>query len=576
MKFLSNIDLQKNQLLNAVIQVLPSAPTNGVKEGQIYFDSVSKSLKVYNGTAFDTVGKEYAGTIALAAGLTLTVNNNMTIGALTNGHVLFADGTNTIGSEAQLAVSRGGTGIGTYTKGDILYSNETNGLAKLGIGNQGTVLRVSSAGVPEWATGGSVDQALVIKFDGGVIPNTDTYTFNGSEAKTIDFIGGNLITIDKAAGAVTFKHDQLGAAYTTTANTSETLTNIELLSGLTVDGSGHVSAGSFRKLVAGSDLTITPAANGNITIAHGAFTTTTTAGTPEAPGFGGTFDVVDSITTDNGHVTAIQTTTITMPTETTLTDVDAGTGTWLTDITVNDHEITISRSDTTTAKITVGELHVKAEEEISNGNALIDGTLTVKGDLIVEGTTTTLDTQTVLIKDNIIEINSNQTGTPASSLVSGIEVNRGDEANFQFVFVENTDDFRLGKVGGTLQPVLTRDEVSNLAQGDILVYDATNKKAIGKTFDELALPQKFAVTLHTTQAEQLAYPSNENDVVSTEQEGKNYIITHGLGTSDVTVTLREIGGEIVHTNIVVTDANTVTIKFATAPAEGAYRVTIIG
>ena len=44
----------------------------------------------------------------------------------------------------------GGTGQSTYTTGDILYSNATNTLAKLGIGASGQVLTVSG-GVPAWA-----------------------------------------------------------------------------------------------------------------------------------------------------------------------------------------------------------------------------------------------------------------------------------------------------------------------------------------------------------------------------------------------------------------------------------------
>ena len=48
-----------------------------------------------------------------------------------------------------LAVARGGTGTGTYTKGDILYSDATDSLAKLVIGSTGQSLRVSSAGIPE-------------------------------------------------------------------------------------------------------------------------------------------------------------------------------------------------------------------------------------------------------------------------------------------------------------------------------------------------------------------------------------------------------------------------------------------
>jgi hypothetical protein len=85
------------------------------------------------------------------------------------------------------------------------------------------------------------------------------------------------------------------------------------------------------------------------------------------------------------------------------------------------------------------------------------------------------------------------------------------------------------------------------------------------------------VTLHGTQTSQSAYPATDSNVVSISENEKDYTITHSLGTSDVTVTLREVATqEIVHTNITMTDTNTITIKFATAPTEGVYRVTIIG
>jgi len=46
----------------------------------------------------------------------------------------------------------GGTGQYTYTKGDILYSDAVNNLARLPIGSTGKVLAVSATGVPEWIT----------------------------------------------------------------------------------------------------------------------------------------------------------------------------------------------------------------------------------------------------------------------------------------------------------------------------------------------------------------------------------------------------------------------------------------
>jgi hypothetical protein len=225
---------------------------------------------------------------------TVTINN------LTENHVLFASATDTISGEAQLAVTRGGTGIGSYAVGDILYADGTTNLAKLSIGNSNDFLRVVD-GEPVWS-------------DWDV---EETATF------------GELIV--KKYG--------------------------------------------------------------------------------------------DS----------------------------------------NDPD-------------TTGDLTVEGNSDL-NGNVLIGGNTTIAGNLTVNGTTTTLNTEEVTIEDNLIQINSNQTGAPSSLLMSGLEVNRGDETNYRFVFVEDEKDFRVGKYDDSdtqniidqLQPVLTRDEVANLENNDILV-----------------------------------------------------------------------------------------------------------
>jgi hypothetical protein len=70
-----------------------------------------------------------------------------------------------------------------------------------------------------------------------------------------------------------------------------------------------------------------------------------------------------------------------------------------------------------------GRVQIKSPELDVNGNATITGNLTVNG------TTTNIDTVNLVIEDNIITINKNQTGTPSTSLRSGFEVERGDSAN---------------------------------------------------------------------------------------------------------------------------------------------------
>lgn len=54
-------------------------------------------------------------------------------------------------------------------------------------------------------------------------------------------------------------------------------------------------------------------------------------------------------------------------------------------------------------------------------------------------------------------------------------------------------------------------------------------------------------------------------------------VSHGLATTDITYSLRVTAtGELVDTDAVVTDANTLTFTFGTAPAAGAYRVVVHG
>ena len=107
----------------------------------------------------------------------------------------------------------------------------------------------------------------------------------------------------------------------------------------------------------------------------------------------------------------------------------------------------------------------------SGETEVVSGDLIVTGDLTVQGTTTTIDSENVLIKDNIITLNSNQTGIPLPSLQSGIEINRGDLTNYQFVFDEATDTFLIGEIG-SLQPVATR--TASMTDRGIAIWNNTS------------------------------------------------------------------------------------------------------
>ena len=81
----------------------------------------------------------------------LTLEASTTIQALTANYAVYATGTNTIGAEQYLITSRGGTGLGSYTAGDILYYVSGTALTKLPIGTVGKIMRTTGS-APSWTT----------------------------------------------------------------------------------------------------------------------------------------------------------------------------------------------------------------------------------------------------------------------------------------------------------------------------------------------------------------------------------------------------------------------------------------
>jgi hypothetical protein len=85
------------------------------------------------------------------------------------------------------------------------------------------------------------------------------------------------------------------------------------------------------------------------------------------------------------------------------------------------------------------------------GDTQVAGSVTIAGNLTVNGTSTVIDTKHLVVEDSIIRVNKNQTGTPASFMRSGLVVDRGTSNDYELVFDEASDTFRVGEcIEGTV------------------------------------------------------------------------------------------------------------------------------
>jgi hypothetical protein len=111
-----------------------------------------------------------------------------------------------------------------------------------------------------------------------------------------------------------------------------------------------------------------------------------------------------------------------------------------------------------------------ANLKFNSSGGTISGDVTVSGNLIVVGTSFYANTETVLIKDNIITLNAaiSQSGTPVAN--AGIEIDRGTSANAYLIWSEADDKWVYSSDGTTYYEIADANRVNNS-------FDAANSAA---------------------------------------------------------------------------------------------------
>jgi hypothetical protein len=469
-KFLTNLDLNTNELLNGVIQNLGTDPGTG-KAGQVYFNTTNQKLKFYSGSAsaWQFVGASneeiedlIASLIDAGTGINVNYNDETSSLVVTNTGVISLAGTI---NEIDVSASAGSV---TLSLPSTINANTT--------GNA--------------ATASALETARTISLGGDL---SGSASFNGTSNITIN------ATVQPNSVA-------LG-----TDTTGDYVASAAAGTGINISGSGE-----------GAALTIT--------------------------------------------------------------------NTGVTSLTGTSNEITVSAS--------AGAVQIGLPD-----NVTVAGDLVVDGNLTVSGSTTYLNTATLTVEDNIVLINSNATGSPVAD--GGIEVERGDSANASFFWDESEDKWTANN--GTTSTAVSLEGHTHSASAitdfqeaveDVVGAMATDSATIdfgytdnaggagtlsasvtlaasnsyltrtsGLAVDKSTLQSAFITDGFTKKAS-----ANVGNGSST-----SFAITHNLGTRDVAVNVYDNSSfDTVETDVVRTDANTVTVSFAAAPTNNAYRVVIVG
>jgi hypothetical protein len=360
--------------------------------GELGFNTASKVLFVGNGSGQNATA--FLSETDVVTSFTTTLSG-LTPSTATNG---------AISLEGTLGASSGGTGISSYTAGDLLVASGSTSFSKLGKGSNNNILRVNGSGTIEWWAPNFIS-------DFNAVGN---YAFS-----TISVSGQSDVVAD---------------------SNTDTLT-----------------------LVAGSNVTITTnATSDSITIASAH---PVVSAASSLNGSGRTY--VQDITLDSfGHITAIGTAT-----ETVVDTNNYITGFSYTGGTTAGPTATITREG-------LGDLSVSAFPSASGsasgivttgaqafaGDKTFNDDVIVKGDLTVEGTVITKDSQQVNIGDNIVVLNAEEAGTPSES--AGIEIERGTSTNAQLIWDESADEWVAGLIG-SLSPIVTEATETELSVVDV-------------------------------------------------------------------------------------------------------------
>jgi len=225
------------------------------------------------------------------------------------------------------------------------------------------------------------------------------------------------------------------------------------------------------------------------------------------------------------------------------------------------------------------------------GNKTFSNNITIVGNLSVEGTTTTIDSTTVNIGDNTLELNYGGSQTTGGILVK--DATGSSTVSGSLLWDSSNDFWKLGKLGSESEVITVSNIVTNLPTGTVsgssqislsgfntsqlsentnLYYtDARVKTKLdadsvisGSNLDGMTVSGSFSGSFQGDGSDLTGLSVDQvATITDTFTNVSSKVVTHNFGTKNVIVTVYdENDGYFIPNSIVTTNTNQVTVTFA--------------